>query len=85
MVLCTQNNMSIRTSLFKRPINLFQLYQVHTRGPLECQEGVSDLSEKSCKKSFFHNRALYVRNVNRVSNSCKIGLVRYDFLEMLCI
>ena len=28
---------------------------------------------------FVHNRALYVRNVNRVSNSCKIGLKGNDF------
>ena len=35
------------------------------------------------KRGFFHNRALYVRSVNRVSNSCKIDLKGYDFLEIL--
>ena len=30
-------------------------------------------------KRIFHNQALQVCNVNRVSNSCKIGLKGYDF------
>ena len=37
------------------------------------------------KRVFFSHRALYMRNVNRVSNPCKIGLIGYDFLEILCI
>ena len=31
------------------------------------------------KRVFFQSRALYVRNVNRVSNSCKIGVKGYVF------
>ena len=31
------------------------------------------------KRVFFHSRALYVCNMNRISNSCKIGLKEYDF------
>ena len=59
-------------------------------GALECQEGVSGLTKKKKKKKqrkkgLFHNRALFVRNVNRVSNSCKIGLKGNDFLEILRI
>ena len=49
-------------------------------GPLEYQEGVSGSSKNLVNKIFFHNRALYVRNVNRVSDSCKTGLKGYDFL-----
>ena len=46
-----------------------------TLGPLKCQEGVLGLSKKKKKKntlkgSFFHNRALFVRKANWVSNSC---------------
>ena len=37
------------------------------------------LVQSSRKKGLFHNRVLYVRNVKRVSNSCKIGLKGYDF------
>ena len=48
-------------------------------GALECQEGVSGLSKNSHKKVFFHNWALYV---HMVSNSCKIGLKGYNFLEI---
>ena len=34
------------------------------------------------KRVIFHNRALYVRNVNRASNSCKIGQKGCDFLDL---
>ena len=37
------------------------------------------------KRVIFHNSALYVCNMNRASNSCKIGLKGYDFLEILRI
>ena len=56
-----------------------------SRGPLKCQEGYQARPKTDVKRVFFHNRALYVRNVNRVSNSCKIGLIGYDFLEVLRI
>ena len=49
------------------------------RGPLECQEGVSGSSKNSCRKVLFQNRALYVRNVNRVSNSCESSLIGYYY------
>ena len=31
------------------------------------------------KRVFFHSWALYVCNMNRVSNSCEIGLKGFDF------
>ena len=52
---------------------------------LECQETVQARPKIHVKRVFFHNGALYVRNVNRVSNSCKIGLTGYDFFELLRI
>ena len=52
------------------------------RGALECQKGYQARPKIYIKRVFFHNRVLYVRNVNRVSNSCKIGLKGYDFLEI---
>ena len=40
--------------------------------------GVSGSSKIHVKRVICHNQALYVRNVNSVSNSCKIGLKGYD-------
>ena len=48
---------------------------------LKCQEGVSGSTKNSRKRVFFHNQALYMCNMNRVSNSCKIGLKGMIFLR----
>ena len=37
--------------------------------------GVSGSSKNSRKKGIFHNPALYMRNVNRVSNSLKLSMI----------
>ena len=37
------------------------------------------------KMVFLYSQALYVRNVNRASNLCKIGLKGCDFFEILRI
>ena len=47
---------------------------------------VSGSSKNSRKKGLFHNRALYLRNMNRVSNSCKIDISQGRiFFEILRI
>ena len=48
-------------------------------GALKCQGGYQVRPKIHVKRVFFHSLALYVRNVNRVSNLCKIGLKEYDF------
>ena len=52
-------------------------------GALECQEGYQAHPKIHVKRVIFHSWILYVRNVNRVSNSCKTGLKGYDFKEDL--
>ena len=52
-------------------------------GALECQEGYQAHPKIHVKRVIFHSWTLYVRNVNRVSNSCKTGLKGYDFKEDL--
>ena len=47
-------------------------------GALGCQKGVSGSSKNSRKGSFYTIEYCTVCNVNRVSNSCKIGLKEYD-------
>ena len=60
-------------------------------GALECHEGVLGSSKYPRKKGLFSQsstvpRALYVGNVNRVSNSCKTGLKGYDFSgDLTCL
>ena len=50
-------------------------------GHLNVKKGYRTCPKIHEKRVFFHNRALNVRNVNRVPNSCKIGLKGYDFVE----
>ena len=52
-------------------------------GALECQGGYQASPKIHEKRVFFHSWALYVGNLNRVSNSCEIGLKGYDFLEKI--
>ena len=54
-------------------------------GALECQEGYQVRPKIHMKRVFFHSQALYVHNMNRVSNSCKIALKGCDFFEILGI
>ena len=49
---------------------------------LNVKKGYQARAKIHVKRVFFPNQALYMRNVNRVSNSCKIGLKWYDFLEI---
>ena len=51
-------------------------------GHLNGKKGYQARPKIHVKRVFFHNRALHVRNVNRVSNSCKIGQNGMIFLKM---
>ena len=46
----------------------------------KCPQGYQAHPNIHVKRVFFHSWAVYVRNMNRVSNSCKIGLQGYDCL-----
>ena len=64
---------------FTYKVPLFDvLHHNYPGGALECQEGVSGSSKNSRNKGLFFTIEHY-RCVNRVSNSCKIGLKGYDF------
>ena len=67
-------------------LQITSVYEVRSRGGhLNVKRGYQARPKINVKRVFFHNRALYVRNVNRVLNSCKIDLEGYDFLEILRI
>ena len=54
-------------------------------GQLNVKMGYQARPKIPVRRVLSHNPALYVCNVNSVSNSCKIGLKVYDFLEILHI
>ena len=57
----------------------------HDLGHWNVKSGYQARPKFHVKRVFFHSRALYVCNVNRVSNSCKIGLKGCDFFWDLFI
>ena len=51
----------------------------HDLGHSNVKSGYQARPKFHVERVFFHSRALYVCNVSRVSNSCKIGLKGCDF------
>ena len=54
-------------------------------GPLNANRGIRLIQIYMKKGYFFHNQALYVGNVNRVSNSCKTSLKGMSKTGLKCM